>query len=73
VFRNSTGYNESIESLVATLTPSSIGIKEFVLMYVCDFSNNNSKIALLILSTSVFLGAIMMHYIRYMASLEWHR
>jgi hypothetical protein len=72
VFRNSTRYNESIETIVATLAPSSVGVKEFVLRYVCDSSDSDSKIALLISSTSIFLGARMMCCIRYMASLEWH-
>jgi hypothetical protein len=73
VFRNSTEYNESIETLVATLAPSYVGVKEFALKYVCDSSDNDSKIALLTSSTLIFLGARMLHYIRYMASLEWHR
>jgi hypothetical protein len=29
VFRNSTGYNESIETPATTFAPSSVGIKEF--------------------------------------------
>jgi len=68
VFRNSTGYNESIETPAATLAPSSVGVKEFTLRYMCD-----SKIALLTSSTSIFLGARMMCCIRYMASPEWHQ
>jgi hypothetical protein len=72
VFRNSTGYNESIETPVATLAPSFVGVKEFVLKYMCDSSDSDSKIALLTSSTLVFLGARMSRYIRYMASPEWH-
>jgi hypothetical protein len=72
VFRNSTGYNESIETPAATFAPSSVRVKKFALRYVCDFSDNDSKIALLTSSTSVFLGARMLHCIRYMASPEWH-
>jgi len=71
VFRNSIGYNESIETLAAALAPSSVRIKEFALQYMCNSSDNDSKIALLTSSTSVFLGAIMLCCIRYMASLEW--
>jgi hypothetical protein len=40
---------------------------------VCDSSDNDSKIALLTSSTSIFLGARMLRYIKYMASPEWHR
>jgi hypothetical protein len=72
VLRNSTGYNESIEILVATLAPSFIEIKGFAIRYVCNSSNNDSRIALLISSTSIFLGARMLRYIRYMASPKWH-
>jgi len=72
VFKNSTGYNESIETPAATLTPSYVGVKEFVLRYVCDSSHIDSKIALLTSSTLVFLGARMLHCVRYMASLKWH-
>jgi hypothetical protein len=71
VFRNSTGYNESIETPAKTLAPSSIEVKEFALKYVCNSSDSDSTIALLTSSTSVFLGAKMLHYIRYMASPEW--
>jgi hypothetical protein len=71
VFRNSTGYNESIETLAVTLAPSSIKVKEFALKYVCNFSDSDSRIALLISSSLVFLEARMLHYIRYMASPEW--
>jgi hypothetical protein len=39
---------------------------------VCNSLDSDSRIALLISSTSVFLGAIMLCYMRYMASLEWH-
>jgi hypothetical protein len=73
VFKNSTGYNESIETPAATLAPSSVGVKEFALRYVCDYSESDSKIALLTSSMSVFLGAKMLRCIRYMASPEWHR
>jgi len=73
VFRNSIRYNESIETPAATLAPSSIGVKEFALKYMCDSSDNNSKIALLTSSTLVFLGARMLRYIRYMASPKWHQ
>jgi hypothetical protein len=72
VFRNSTGYNESIETPAATLTPSSVGVKEFALKYMCDSSDSDFKIALLTSSTSIFLGVKMLCYIRYMASPEWH-
>jgi len=37
VFKNSTIYNESIETPVATLAPSFVGVKEFALKYVCKF------------------------------------
>jgi hypothetical protein len=72
MFRNSTGYNESIETPIATLAPSFVGVKEFALRYVCDSSDSDSKIALLTSSTSVFLGARMLCCMRYMASPEWH-
>jgi hypothetical protein len=72
VFRNSTRYNESIETPAIAFTPSSIGVKEFALKYVCNFFDSDSRIALLTSSTSIFLGARMLRYIRYMASLEWH-
>jgi hypothetical protein len=72
VSKNSTGYNESIETPVATLAPSSVGVKEFALRYVCNSSNNNSKIALLTSSTLVFLGPRTLHCIRYTSSPEWH-
>jgi hypothetical protein len=70
VFKNSTGYNKSIEIPTATLAPSSVEVKEFMFKYVCNSPYSDSKIALLTSSTSVFLGARMLHYIRYMASLE---
>jgi hypothetical protein len=73
VSKNSTGYNESIETHAVTLAPSSVGVKKFTLRYVCDSSDSDSKIALLTSSTLVFLGARMLRYIRYMASPEWHR
>ncbi len=71
VFRNSTEYNESIETHAIALAPSSIGVKEFVFKYVCNFSDNDFRIALLTSSTSIFLGARMLHCIKYMASPEW--
>jgi len=71
VFRNSTGYNESIKTPAVALAPSFVEVKEFALRYVCNYSYNNSIIALLTSSTSIFLGARMLHCIRYMASLEW--
>jgi hypothetical protein len=71
VFRNSTRYNESIETPIVALAPSFVKVKEFALRYVCNYSNNNFRIALLTSSTSIFLGARMLHYIRYMASTEW--
>ncbi len=60
MFRNSTKYNESIETPAATLAPSSIGAKEFALRYVCDSSDSDSKIVLLTSSMSVFLRARML-------------
>ncbi len=72
MFINSTEYNESIEIHVATLAPSSVRVKKIVLRYVCNCSNNNSRIALLTSSTSIFLGARMLRCIRYMASPKWH-
>ncbi len=72
-FRNSTRYNESIETLAVTLAPSFVGAKEFTLRYVCYSSDSDSKIALLTSSTLVFLGARMLFCTRYMASPEWHR
>jgi hypothetical protein len=71
VFRNSTAYNESIETPVAALAPSSVGVKEFALRYMCNSSDKDSRIALLTSSTSVFLGAKMLRYIKYMASPKW--
>ncbi len=73
MFKNSTGYNESIETPATTLAPFSVRVKEFAFKYVCDSSDNDSKIALLTSSTSIFLGARMLRYIKYMASPEWHR
>jgi len=72
MFKISTGYNESIETLAVALAPSFVGVKEFALRYVCNSSDNDSRIALLSSSMLVFLGARMLHYIRYMASPEWH-
>jgi hypothetical protein len=72
MFRNSTEYNESIETPATTLAPSFVGVKEFVLRYVYDSSHSDFKIALLTSSTLVFLGARMLRCIRYMASPEWH-
>jgi len=43
VFINSTGYNESIETLVATLAPSSVRAKESALRYVCNPSDSDSN------------------------------
>jgi hypothetical protein len=40
---------------------------------MCDSLDNDSKIALLTSSTSIFLGARMLRCIRYMASPEWNR
>jgi hypothetical protein len=57
VFRNSTRYNKSIETHAAALAPSSVGVKEFALRYMCNFSYSDSRIALLTSSMSVFLGA----------------
>jgi hypothetical protein len=68
VFKDSTGYNESIETPAITLAPSSVGVKEFALKYVYDSSDSDSKIVLLTSSTSIFLGARMLLCIRYMAS-----
>jgi hypothetical protein len=56
MFRNSIGYNESIEILVATLEPFFVGAKESTLKYVCNSSNNDSRIALLTSSTLIFWG-----------------
>ncbi len=70
MFKNFIEYNESIETPTTTLAPSSIGAKEFVFRYVCDYSDWDSGIALLTSSMSVFLRAKMLHCIRYMASLE---
>jgi hypothetical protein len=44
VFKNSTGYNESIETPATTLTPSFVGVKEFALKYMCNSSDNDSKL-----------------------------
>jgi hypothetical protein len=41
VFRNSTGYNESIETPTSTLAPSFVGVKEFALRYMCDSSDSD--------------------------------
>jgi hypothetical protein len=71
VFRNSTGYNESIETPTTTLAPFSIEAKDSAFRYVCNYLNNNSRIALLTSSTLVFLGARMLHCIKYMAFPEW--
>jgi hypothetical protein len=72
VFKNSTEYNESIETPVIALAPSSAGVQEFALRYVCSSSDNDSRIALLTSSMSVFLRARMLRCIKYMASPEWH-
>jgi len=71
MFRNSIEYNESIETPIATLAPSFVKAKESALKYVCNSSNNDSRIALLTSSTSIFLGARMLRYIKYVACLEW--
>jgi hypothetical protein len=71
VFRNFTEYNESIETPATALAPSFVGAKEFVLRYMCNYSYSDSRIALLTSSRSIFLGAIMLRCIRYMASPEW--
>jgi len=70
MFKNSTEYNESIETLTIALAPSSVGVKEFAFKYVCNSSDIDYRIALLISSTSVFLEAKMLHCIKYMASPE---
>jgi hypothetical protein len=54
VFRNSTGYNESIETPAATIAPSSVRVKEFAVRYMCDSSDSDFKIAVLTSSTSIF-------------------
>jgi hypothetical protein len=66
VFKNSTGYNESIETPATTLAPS-VGAKKITLRVVCNSLDNDSRIALLTSLTLVFLGAIMLRCIRYMA------
>jgi hypothetical protein len=71
MFRNSTGDNESIETPATTLAPSSVEVKEFALRYMCNSSDIDFRITLLTSSMSVFLGARMLRYIRYMASPEW--
>jgi hypothetical protein len=55
VFKNSTGYNESIETPGAALALSSVGVTEFALKYVCNSLDSDSRIALLTSLTSVFL------------------
>jgi hypothetical protein len=72
MFKNSTGYNESIETFATAFAPSFVGVIEFTFKYMCNSSDNNSRIALLISSMSIFLGAKILHCIRYMASPEWH-
>jgi hypothetical protein len=71
VFRKSTEYNESIETLAVKLAPSFVKTKESALRYVCNSLDIDSRIALLTSSTLIFLGAIMLCYIKYMASPEW--
>ncbi len=71
MFRNSTKYNESIKTHVTTVAPFFVKAKESMLRYVCNYLNNNSRIALLTSSTLIFLGAKMLRCIRYMASPEW--
>ncbi len=63
MFRNSTGYNESIETPTTTLAPSFVGAKESTFRYVCNSSNNDSRIALLTSLMLIFLGAKMLHKI----------
>jgi hypothetical protein len=69
MLKNSIRYNESIETLATTLEPS-VGAKKSMLKYVCNSSDSDLRIALLTSSTLVFLGAKMLHCIRYMASPE---
>jgi len=71
VFKNSTEYNESIETPAAALAPSYVEAKESTLRYVCNSSDNDSRITLLTSSTSIFLGARMLHCIKYTTSPEW--
>jgi hypothetical protein len=59
VLRNSIGYNESIEIPIIALAPY-VGAKEFVLWYVCNSLDSDSRIVLLISSMLIFLGAIML-------------
>ncbi len=56
IFRNSTEYNESIETPTTALAPSFVRVKEFAFRFVCNSSDSDSRIALLTSSTSVFLG-----------------
>jgi hypothetical protein len=71
VFKKSTKYNESIETLATTLRPSSVGTKESTFRYVCNSLDKDSRIALLTSSTLVFLGARKLRYIKYMAFPNW--
>jgi hypothetical protein len=41
MFRNSTEYNESIETHAATFAPFYVKTKEFVLKYVCNFLDSD--------------------------------
>jgi hypothetical protein len=56
MFKNSTGYNESIETLVATLALSFVGAKKSTFRYVCNSSDSNLRITSLTSSTSKILG-----------------
>jgi hypothetical protein len=49
----------------------SVKVKEFAFKYMCNYLDNDSRIALLTSSTSIFLGAIMLRCIRYMACPKW--
>jgi hypothetical protein len=56
MFKNSTDYNESIETPAAALALS-VGAKESMFKYVCNSLDSDSRIALLTSSMLVFLGA----------------
>jgi hypothetical protein len=71
MFKKSTGYNEYIETPATTLAPSFVRAKEYAFKYVCNSLNSDSRITLLTSSTSIFWGARMLRYIRYMASPQW--
>jgi len=55
VFKNSTGYNESIEIPTTSLAPF-VGTKESALRYVCNSLDSDSRIALLTSSTFNIFG-----------------